>query len=565
MNGHRYWLTLLAALAFDCHSKAEPPRPEPKPSPQKSAAPAPSLAPLPAPSSQEGSALPIEVPGRSAPLELALATRPPEYQSNYGAGVFDLYTLRGGRLVTLGEELYQLKDGKLLKVDVDELGYQPASYSPRAQPLYAEIASVQGRFPEDLWLEVSGMWVSDGARIHSPYSDMYRWHDGSLDRVAPGQPGTGGAIIVGWSGGRTLGYADGAFRLLGGPKSTTLPWRKPGKSGSPRVDVEAFAALPSGDVYALGHDAEAAKLSFAIEHWTDASSDSAGIHGLPSWFCRPTSGASPKPRLVASGPDDVIAICGQLGGGLVHFDGKDMAPIAAPAASVVRGAVLADDGSLWLLTDSTIYVRDTHGAWKSFTAPRVTSLKATVLEDDLPQVVGELSLQLTSLVALNETRAFVAGSLSDRNSRPFSTFLLSTDGAKLELPEPPNPRAMPAPSASATPTPTPAPLGSASVEGTSLGVDCKTPFVVLFSISDSAPTDYGYPATRDALASAAKKPAASFVEFRFKGHRTLGAKVASAAEGKALVELISARVKGSKPTPLCLDPGPASIREVKLD
>jgi len=563
MNDRLCLFAFFATLALDCRSKTEPPRAESKPSPPKSAAPAPSAASLPAPSSQEGSALPIEVPSRSAPLELALATRPPEYQNNYGAGVFDLYSLRGARLVTLGEELYQLKDGKLLKVDVGDLGYQTASFNPRAWPLYAEIGSVQGRFPEDLWLEVSGMWVSDGARIHSAYSNTYHWHDGSLDRIPPGQPGDAGGIILGWSGGRTLGYVDGAFRLLGGPKGAPLPARKLAKSGSPRVDVEALVALPSGDVYALGHDADASPPAFAIEHFSDASSDSAGIYPLAPWFCRPTAGRSDKVKLVASSPNNVIAICGRLEGGLLHFDGKDLVPIAPPAVSVERGAAIGDDGSLWLLTESSLYVRDTHGAWNSFTPPRLASLKATVLEDDLPQVVGELSLQLTSLVALNETTAFVAGTLSDRNSRPFSTFLLATDGGKLALPEPANPRATPPPSASAGATP--APLGSASVEGTPLAADCKTPFVVLFSVSDSAPADYGYPATRDALASAAKKPAASFVEFRLKGHRTLGAKVASAAEGKALVELISARVKGSKPTPVCLDPAPALIREIKFD
>jgi hypothetical protein len=88
--------------------------------------------------------------------------------------------------------------------------------------------------------------------------------------------------------------------------------------------------------------------------------------------------------------------------------------------------------------------------------------------------------------------------------------------------------------------------------------------VVLYSLSDSAPADYSYPATRDALASASTKPQAEFVEFRFKQHRTLGAKMPTVQQAKALAELITARVKGSKPTPMCLDPSPALIRELQL-
>lgn len=87
---------------------------------------------------------------------------------------------------------------------------------------------------------------------------------------------------------------------------------------------------------------------------------------------------------------------------------------------------------------------------------------------------------------------------------------------------------------------------------------------MLYSVSESAPADYGYPATRDALASASTRPSAEFVEFRFKQQRTLGAKVPSSEQARALVELRTTCVKGSKPTALCLDPAPALIRSLKL-
>ena len=257
----------------------------------------------------------------------------------------------------------------------------------------------------------------------------------------------------------------------------------------------------------------------------------------------------------------MFAVChSKLEAGLLRFDGKDVIALTPPAAGRVQGAAVGDDGSLWLVTASAAFVLDAQGGWRELAAPSVASLKSTVVVG-LREPRGALKLELSSVVATNASHGLIAGSLYDSDVAAQRTFLFASDDTKLELPksDKESPTPTPGPSASAV-----APPSGASADGGPLTPDCKTPFVVLYSVSESAPADYAYPATRDALASASPKPSAQFVEFRFKQHRTLGAKVSSVEQAKALAELITARVKGSKPTPLCLDPSPALIRELKL-
>jgi hypothetical protein len=519
-----------------------------------SAAPAPSRAP--APSESEGSAPPVDRPKTSLSLKLALTEIPPAFQSNYGRGVFNLHSVRGAVLVTLGEALYVLEEDKLVEIPMG-VGEQQLG-SMKIGPLYAEIESVGGRYPDELWVNASGMWVSDGARIHSAWSGTYRQRGGEWIEVAAAYAA---GSIVGWSGGRSIGWGAAGFQILGGSKKG-LPIQTPGKNDAARIAIDALAALPSGDLYALGSDTDNGG-AFSIEHWTDADDKAVGVHALPSWFCTGPGAVADqwhkRVGLYAASPQAVFAVCqSKLEAGVVRFDGKGLTVLTPPTTGEVQDAAAGADGSLWLVTASSAFVLGPQGAWRELAVPSAASLKSTVVEGFI-KPEGALHLELSSVAATSAGHGLIAGSLYDASSNAQSTFLFANDDTRLELPKSDQKSLAPMPSSSAAPGP-----AGTSAEGGPLTADCKTPFVVLYSVSDSAPADYAYPATRDALASASAKPHAQFVEFRFKQHRTLGAKVPTVEQARALTELITARVKGSKPTPLCLDPTPALIRELKL-
>ncbi len=517
-----------------CRSKPAPPSAEPVVKSSASAPPAPSSAP--APSQAPGSAPPVARPQTSLSLKLALATVPPQYQSNYGRGIFNLHSVRGAVLVTLGEALYVLEEGKLVEIAMG-VGEQQLG-SLEIGPLYAEIDRVSGRYPNELWVNASGMWVSDGARIHAAWSGTYRQRGGEWIEVGPGQAGYGAANVLAWAGGRSLGWGAAGFELLGGAKKS-LPIQTRGKSDVTRIAIDALAALPSGDLYALGRDGDRAG-AFSIEHWTDTDDEASSVHQLPSWFCTGpgtvTDRWHKRVGLYAASAKAVFAICqSKIEGGVLRFDGNDLSVLTPPTLGEVRDAVAAEDGSLWLVTASSAFVLGTQGSWRELAVPSAANLKSTVIEGFV-KPEGALHLELSSVAATSESHGLIAGSLYDAGSNAQSTFLFASDDRKLELPKRDQNSAGPVPSSSAASSP-----AGSSAEGGPLTADCKTPFVVLYSVSDSAPADYAYPATRDALASASPKPNAQFVEFRFKQRRTLGAKSPTVEQARALSDLIGSR------------------------
>jgi hypothetical protein len=550
---------LLSSLACACHSKSEPPRAQVTTKPSASSAPTPASSSSAAPkATEEASALPVERPKKSLALKLALAEFPPEFQSNYGRGVFGVHGVRGGTIVTLAESLYALEEGKLMEIPIS-VGQQRLG-NMMIGPIYAELDRVAGRYPNDLWVSASGMWLSDGARLHSAWSGVYKQANGEWLEVATDEAGDGLALFTSWSGGRTVARNVFGFSIVSGSKKQAIPLATPGKTGTPRLTFEAIAGLPGGDLYAVGLDSERPG-TFSLEHWTDEKETSVGVYPLPSWFCTgpgTATAADGEVALVTASPSSVFVLCkATLGAGIVRFDGKDLHVIAPPTSDRLAGAAVGDDGTLWLATPSAAFALDERGVWRELAVPAAKGLEATIVEGYY-KPEPPLHVELDSVASVGAGQALVAGSLYDKEQRAQSTFLFATDERKLELPKS-DKQPTPLPSGSAVP----APPGE-SAEGGALGPDCKTPFVVLYSVSDSAPVDYAYPATRDALAAEHPKPVAEFVELRFKRHRALGAKVKTAADAKALVEVISKRVKGSKPTALCLDPTPALIRSLKL-
>lgn len=119
--------------------------------------------------------------------------------------------------------------------------------------------------------------------------------------------------------------------------------------------------------------------------------------------------------------------------------------------------------------------------------------------------------------------------------------------------------------ASAKPAPTPLPSTPPEPAGRLVAATpaCSSVFVALYAVAPATPADYDFPMTHDALATRPALARAAFLETEVNGKRTLGAMVPSVAFGKDLVDLIQAKIRGSKPQLLCGEP--RVLRSVPMD
>lgn len=93
---------------------------------------------------------------------------------------------------------------------------------------------------------------------------------------------------------------------------------------------------------------------------------------------------------------------------------------------------------------------------------------------------------------------------------------------------------------------------------------CETPFVLLYTLAKTAPKDYDFPATRDALKGHTELGKASFIEFSRGGQRFFGAIVPSGDLGKKLVDAVKGKVAGSTPQLVCDAPAPDRTLAIDL-
>lgn len=92
---------------------------------------------------------------------------------------------------------------------------------------------------------------------------------------------------------------------------------------------------------------------------------------------------------------------------------------------------------------------------------------------------------------------------------------------------------------------------------------CKDVFVVLYKLAKTAPADFDFPLTRDALKGRTEFSKAEFAETIDGGRRYFVAFVPSYDMGRRLTQLIADKVKGSAPQLMCGKPKVS--RSLKLD
>jgi hypothetical protein len=503
---------------------------------------------------------PITSPTGRLLASIALIDPPSEHFGDQFVPMgYHLHRLRGALVASQGGELFKLEGNTLVDMDaVEGLGTQPLPGIGETVPLWMEIDELVGSWPSELWASVSGMWVSDGARIHSLFHDTYRGSDKGFTRVPQSAPSYGLGKVAAWSGGRVLGIDHGAFRVLSGPKSM-VPKPASGANGDcpVRVNVEAITALPSGELFGLGRG-PCDEGAYLVERWGDDDAASKAIQRLPPYF------GTPFPKvdhpfmgesawLVAEARDAVYAIRtsgneGPSQSRLARFDGSDWSELALPIDRLVTSADAGPDGSLWIIADGKPFTFDARRGWREVTLPTPPPLPA-----ECNAGAPKPRFELNSVRALGGDRAYFGAHVYYADSTWETGAILATAAPALKVVAL---RGVRSSDAGAPNLPSDAgTLAAATGPGpTSFTQACTTPFVILFTVSKAAPPDFAFPATRDALLAAKQRPNVKFVEFTYRGGRTLGAIAPDADQARALVELITARVKGSKPTLVCYAP-----------
>jgi hypothetical protein len=509
---------------------------------------------------------PITSPTGRLAASIALFDPPDEHFGEQSVPFgYHLHRLRGALIASHGEQLYRLEGDKLVDEGTREgLGTHQLPGIGETGPLWMEIDELVGSWPSELWASVSGMWVSDGARIYSNFRDTYHGTNGGFSRISESLRLV---QVAAWSGGRVLAVDHNAFRVLSGPK-TLVP--KPASGASSdcpvRVNLEAIAALPSGELFGLGRgpcDGGA----YLVERWGDDDVASRAVQQLPASF------GTPFPKvdhpswgesawLVAGAPNAVYAIrtsgnAGKSQTRLARFDGSNWSELALPIDQLVTSVDAASDGSFWIIADDKPFVFDAQHGWREVTLPAAPALPA-----ELGAGAPKPRIELNSVRGLGGDRAYFGAHVYYADSRWESGAILATAAPPLQI--------LPIREARGADTGLPKDAADAGTHAAAAGPDptpytpaCATPFVILFTVSKAAPPDFAFPATRDALLAEKKRPNVKFVEFTYRGGRTLGAVAMDAAQARALVELITDRVKGSKPTLVCYTPTDV-IRVVKF-
>ena len=526
----------------------------------------------------------VTTPNGTIQASFVLADPPSDHTTEaYVPPSYWVHRLRGAVIVTRNGELFKLEGHRLIAQPMTGgLGWHTFPQNPALGlgALWMNVEDLAGSWPNEVWASVAGMWISDGARIYGDFDDTYH----STDGVQFGQRPKRGPMrisdtVTAWSKGRALALEDGRFRILGNGKSP-VPVAAVGPSVTcpVRVNLQSFAALPGGELYGIGRG-DCDDHDFLVERWTDDSVESKAVDRLPPAFSsaltevpyaeRIFDGYEPahdRVWLTVGSATSVYALRSSWNRGpgqarLAHFDGKGWQMLPLPVDLGIADADATADGSLWLIMKGEAYVFSSAAGWRAVKLPAVPQLPKE-LEAGAPKA----EVDLDSVLGVDAKRAYFGSKVRYSEATTDSGFLyhyeygaiLSTDPEPLQADRLPQP-----PQVDAGASPEGADAGAPEHRPTPFDSHCSTPFVVLFSVSDAAPASFAYPATRDALLAAPTRPVVKFVEFSLDHHRTLGASASDPEQARALVRLISDKLKGSKPTLVCFAPT-AVIRELSF-
>ncbi|HTJ83395.1 MAG TPA: hypothetical protein VL400_16865 [Polyangiaceae bacterium] len=400
--------------------------------------------------------------------------------------------------------------------------------------------NIRGRFPSSMWVEADAL-ATDGARIGG---ETFVTLHGAPGSWAPAHRPKG---VVSWGGTNLLLGDDGVLEA-DGKASADVP--KPTKSGAlcgdkPRVNAQDLWASPKLDVFTVGYGCETGG-PLVVERWEPGHADGV-IDVLPS--AQRGGAGTVHASIRATSRTNAVVVASSRDGKdppyLARFDGKTWTPYAVPERTRIDDFSLSEDGTLWTTGGGAVRRQTADGAWSTLA---------------LPSAVGGRGIDFTGIHGKDAKRVWITATLTkaDDESTQWNALFSTVEGDPFVVVDPKDAPDSPEKLAERAKE-----LAGAGGKMKPFTGACTTPFVLLFQVADATPADFGYPATRDAMAGFDAREGIVFIEYKEGEHRRLGAKVKDGEQGKKLVDRVTEAVKGSKPVLLCYAPSEV-VREVKL-
>jgi hypothetical protein len=334
------------------------------------------------------------------------------------------------------------------------------------------------------------------------------------------------------------------------PAGTTCP------EGAPHVTAQALDARSGAGLLLAGTTCKGGL--FAVERFAQGQTKGV-VEELPD---APRSEAGKGYRLgVSVGSPKNLAVW-TSGAATTDYlalsQGGPFRAVPLPFSGQILGATATVDDALFVLVRpankrpaSDTLLRFVDGVWTRFNPPANET-----------ETSG-----LRTVFALDRDTALVGTALSARSNTAaalLATYDATLIGAPTDLrivfeldkfkPTAATATASEAPAAPAAPTP----LFPTYTDS------CQTPFVYIFDVSGNAPADFVFPTTKKALASFAQLSDITLVEVNHQGKRRLGARVANAELGNALIAHVNATMKDEKPVLVCYVPKNERVIAVPL-
>jgi hypothetical protein len=385
------------------------------------------------------------------------------------------------------------------------------------------LARLMGTWPEDTWAITT---IPGGCEPGT--SALVRWSHGkwvqskqTTGTYAGAAPWKSGSMLL--MGGY---YMDMSFSLAGaraGVKAPKLPQAKPGDDSNTFIP-QTMAALESGEVFVVGYDTDGRML---VARWAP---DSRAPTIVPLPDCGGGNDSTVVNGIVARSGSEAYVYGAQSNTGFVAvFDGRSYKCDQVPDSGSVTDIALGADGSMWRVLSQdngkTLWQRTGTGPWEKVPLPTYVSKAGGLPQPFEPTAVhvsGPKDIWVTGSVD------DYAGAIAHSRPAPKLTIFPPEEEARLK-------RAEYEPAVPATRA-------------------CTTIFAKLYTLSKTAPANFDFPLTREALKGHTEFSGLEFIEAESVGKRYFGVMARNYDEGVNLVDVIRKGVKGSSPVLLCRKP-----------
>lgn len=250
-------------------------------------------------------------------------------------------------------QIAELDDQRLVRRPEMLRGLPPKGFTP---------VSFFGNWPDSAWVQLRDDTEPEATGVNQPRGGLYRWDKDRFRRVKPVDnderyqpwfPGDGsvGAIVH--------GSDASVFTLLDGGPKTPVPRLARRSTGERRLLVRATASLPSGHVFVLGVEPAPKLREIPMVERFGPREDMGTLEALPL-------PPDPPPKLewydiAARAPDEAYVIgvladppehTSAVVSYLARFDGTRWKMLDVPQGLWAPQIAMADDGALWVLSDT---------------------------------------------------------------------------------------------------------------------------------------------------------------------------------------------------------------------